>query len=342
MFQYNNFKQLHLELTDKCQASCPMCSRNINGGKPRSFVGNNEITLDIFKKWFTPNFLSNLRHLYACGNYGDPIIARDCLEIFEYVRTVNNEIRLGIHTNGSARTIKWWKNLAKALGKNHLVSFGIDGFADSHILYRKGTNWNKIIENARSFIEAGGNAEVDCLVFKHNEHEIRDFENFILDLGFKKVNFKFTKRFYDMESYPVENLNGDVEYYLEPASKTKVVNFVSLDQINKDISVWKNIAKTSTIEPQCLEKKELYVDARGNVFPCCWVGTYFVEDFIEEKITLQKLRNEIIINTQDLFSKFNIYNLNINNIESINWPNFENFIYKNKPWICVKNCNGKK
>lgn len=338
----SNITDIHVELTDKCQASCPMCSRNINGGKAREFVGNHEITLDTFKQWFTPTFLSTLKHFYACGNYGDPIIAQDCLEIFEYVRQSNNSCRLGIHTNGGARTTQWWKNLAGVLGDNHIVTFGIDGFEQSHQLYRRGTVWNKIINNANSFIEAGGKAEVDCLVFKHNETEITEFENYIIKLGFKKVNFKYTKRFYDMKTYPVENVKGEVEYYLEPAEETKVVNFISLDKISKDISIWKNIVKQSFITPQCIEKNELYVDARGNVFPCCWVGTYYVEDFIEENIFLQKLRNQMVVNTRDLFSAIDIPNLNSSGIDNVKWSNFENFIHKNKPWICVKNCNGQK
>jgi hypothetical protein len=35
---------LHIELTDKCQASCPMCGRNKNGGVERPFVGQHEVT----------------------------------------------------------------------------------------------------------------------------------------------------------------------------------------------------------------------------------------------------------------------------------------------------------
>ena len=95
---------LHIELTDKCQASCPMCGRNKNGGAERPFVGQHEVTLEQFQQWFSPTWLAKLDNFYACGNYGDPIIAQDCLEIFEYVRQVNPITRLSIHTNGSARS----------------------------------------------------------------------------------------------------------------------------------------------------------------------------------------------------------------------------------------------
>jgi MoaA/NifB/PqqE/SkfB family radical SAM enzyme len=331
---------VHIELTDKCQASCPMCARNINGGAERSFVGNHEITLDKFKEWFTDKFLSNVVNFYACGNYGDPIIAKDCLEIFEYVRSVNTSCRLSIHTNGGARTIEWWKRLASILGNHHMVTFGIDGFADSHKLYRRGTDWFKIIENAQSFISAGGNAEIDCLVFKHNQHEIEDFKKQMLEMGFKKVNLKYTRRFYDMEKFPVEDKNGNFEYNLEPATAEKSVHYIPLEQISRDISIWEKKVDSSSVNPRCINSNEVYIDARGNIFPCCWIGSDLIEEPIVENLPIQKLRNLVVKNSKSKFSKYPVPNLNEVSIEDVVWNNFEKFLKTEKPWTCVKNCNG--
>lgn len=336
-----SIKDVHIELTDKCQASCPMCARNINGGKARDFVGNYEVTLETFKNWFPEEFLKTLNHFYACGNYGDPIIAHECLEIFDYVRSVNPDIYLGIHTNGSARSLEWWKDLARALGKNHLCTFGIDGFEQSHVLYRRGTNWKKIIENASAFINAGGRAEIDCLVFKHNEKEIDQFKEEMLSLGFIKVNLKYTKRFYDMPQFPVEDKDGNIEYHLEPALTQSIIEFLPLEKISKDISVWEKIVEESTINPKCVNNKEIYVDARGNVFPCCWTGLDWIEKNIPEKLTIQKLRNLMIKNSKEHLNEIGVPNLNKETIFEIPWTNLEESLSKLKPWTCVKNCNGK-
>lgn len=336
-----NATNLHIELTDRCQASCPMCARNVNGGKARPFVGMHDITLDQFKQWFDIDFLSSLNNFYACGNYGDPIIAQDCLEIFEYVRKINPYCRLGIHTNGSARNIEWWKDLAEVLGKNHAVVFGIDGFEQSHNLYRRGTSWNKIIENAKSFIDNGGNAEIDCLIFRHNEHELDSFKNQMIEIGFSKVNLKYTRRFYDMVRYPVENEKGDVEYYLEPTGKESPIHFLPLKKISDDISIWQNKVKESEIKPQCLEKNEIYVDARGNVFPCCWIGSDWIEAPIPEFMPIQKLRNLVVENSKLNFKKIGIFNLNTDKLKNMSWNNIDDFFQTNKPWTCVKNCNGR-
>ena len=332
---------LHVELTDKCQASCPMCARNVNGGRARSFVGMHEITLIQFKQWFDEDFLKSLNNFYACGNYGDPIIAQDCLDIFEYVRNINPRCRLGIHTNGSARNSKWWENLARILGKNHSVVFGIDGFEQSHVLYRKGTSWNKIIENAKTFISCGGNAEIDCLVFRHNENELESFKTEMINMGFSKIDFKYTKRFYDMDRYPVEDDEGNVEYYLEPTGKESPIHFLPLKEISNDISIWKKVVDESKIKPQCLEKNEIYVDARGNVFPCCWIGSDWIEQPILESMPIQKLRNLVVDNTKSNFKKIGIFNLNIVKLNDMCWHDIDSFFQNNKPWTCVKNCNGR-
>jgi MoaA/NifB/PqqE/SkfB family radical SAM enzyme len=343
MNQYpNNITDIHIELTDKCQASCPMCARNYNGGAERPFVGQYDISIDQFKTWLTPDFLSNIKNFYACGNYGDPIIAKDCLEIFEYVRSCT-DARLSIHTNGSARSTKWWESLAKSMHGVHDVTFGIDGFAESHVLYRRGTDWQKIIDNAKAFIDAGGNASVDCLVFKHNQHEIEDFKAAMLKIGFSHVNIKSTGRFYDMEKFPVIGNNEKVEYHLEPADykEYKKINFLKLDELSNNISIWQKLVDSSMIEPKCVTKKEIYIDARGTVYPCCWIGSDMIEEPLKVTLSIHDLRNRMVENSKQHFNEFNLFNLNsvsINEILSSNaWNKFFD-INNSKPWTCSKNC----
>lgn len=336
-----NVTDIHIELTDKCQASCPMCARNYSGGNERPFVGQYDITLEKFKTWFTPKFLKGIKNFYACGNYGDPIIAKDCLEIFEYVRTCTDG-RLAIHTNGSARSTKWWTNLAYALEGQHDVTFGIDGFAESHVLYRRGTDWQKIIDNAKAFISAGGTASVDCLVFKHNQYEIENFKEEMLSIGFKSVNVKSTGRFYDMQKFPVLNSSDQIEYYLEPVSlnEYKPINFLKLDELSKDITLWQDIVNQTVVQPKCVSNNEIFIDARGTVYPCCWVGSDMIEEPLAVAMPIHDLRNKMVQNSKQHFEKFNKFNLNSMSIEQVlsdsSWNMFDDL--NNKPWSCAKNC----
>jgi MoaA/NifB/PqqE/SkfB family radical SAM enzyme len=337
-----NYTSIHIELTDKCQASCPMCARNYNGGAERPFVGQSEITLEDFKRWVDVEILENLYYFYACGNYGDPIIAKDCLEIFRYVRE-NSDTRLSIHTNGGARNTKWWHDLADAMRGDHEVTFGIDGFADSHVLYRRGTDYNKIIDNAKAFIDNGGYATVDTLIFKHNEDEAKAFEEEMLRIGFKSVNFKSTQRFYDMDKFPVQDTKGNLEYYLEPPTKEpfKRMNFLKLEDISKDISIWENIVATTNVDPKCMNKNEIYIDSRGNVLPCCWVGSDMLEEPLDVSLTIHNLRNKLVDNTKEHFGKFTGLNLNDLPLDYILESEAWALLHDKdiKPWICTKNCS---
>ena len=157
--QISKVTTVHLELTDKCQAQCPMCARNYHGGPTRPFIKNGDMSIDDFKKWFPKSFLGQLQNFYSCGNYGDPAFARDCLEIYSYVRECNPNTRLALHTNGGMRNPEWWAKLAKVIGtvSHSTVVFAVDGFKGKHELYRRNTNFDKVIENMKAYI--------DCLLY---------------------------------------------------------------------------------------------------------------------------------------------------------------------------------
>lgn len=346
MYPYN-VKSLHLELTDKCQASCPMCARNYNGGKEREYLQLTEITLEKFKKWFPVEFLQSLNNVYACGNYGDPIIAQDCLEIFEYIRLTNPSARLAIHTNGSARTIEWWKKLARVMGENSTVIFGIDGFKGQHELYRRGTDFNKIIENAKAFISAGGKARADSLVFEHNETSVNELKEFLVGIGFEDVNFKSTKRFYGEEKLPVEDKEGNIEYYLRPAKtdQWKQEFKINLDHLRSNEAL-KKIKSIIKIEPECTTLNQIYVDCMGNFLPCCWIGFDYVDQFIlNDDSAFSFIRNTMNKESKEFLNSIGIPNLNnINALEILNQKDFWKKLHEawdsdNKPLSCIKACS---
>jgi MoaA/NifB/PqqE/SkfB family radical SAM enzyme len=83
IYRYNEIKTVHLEITERCNASCPMCARNINGGEENPHLSDHELSLEDCKKIFTPSFIQQLDRMYMCGNFGDPVAAVDTLEVFE-------------------------------------------------------------------------------------------------------------------------------------------------------------------------------------------------------------------------------------------------------------------
>ena len=111
LYHYRQLRIVHLELTHRCNAACPMCARNIHGGAVNPEMPLSELSADDIRRILLPDFVARLKRIYACGNYGDPIVARDCLPVFRYLREHGPELHLDLHTNGSARRADWWREL---------------------------------------------------------------------------------------------------------------------------------------------------------------------------------------------------------------------------------------
>ncbi len=271
MYRLEDIKSIHLEITSKCQARCPMCPRRVHGGPLLQNLELTEITLETFKSWFPVDFIKQLGHLMMCGNLGDPIIAKDTLEIYQYLREVNPGISLHMHTNGSARNKVWWEELAKL---NVEVIFGIDGLEDTHSLYRVDTDWNKIIENAKAFIAAGGTAHWHMLIFKHNEHQIDVCQQISKLLGFKSFSAKHTTRF-KQGKFDVVDEKYVVTHTLYPSSKSEDMIAPAKQAQNEELP---------TITCKAKQDNQLYISAKGFVTPCCWLDLEWLPDFSDSKI----------------------------------------------------------
>lgn len=267
MFDFSDLKSIHVELTSVCQASCPMCARNYHGGLPNPNLPIGEITYKDFTSIFTSEVLTQIRYIYFCGNYGDPIMSTHLLDIVKYCRDTNPEIELGIHTNGSARNESWWKELAESLPINHCVHFALDGLEDTHHLYRIGTSFKKIIDNAKTFIKSGGRAEWVFLCFKHNEHQVEEARELAKELGFFRFIHKRTIRFVEKPWFDVLDRSGNVQYKLE-APVEHTMTYIKPEMIKG----YKKIVESAKIECKVQEEKSIYIDAFKTLWPCCWIG----------------------------------------------------------------------
>jgi sulfatase maturation enzyme AslB (radical SAM superfamily) len=341
-----NVSRVSIELTDICQAACPMCARNWYGGAERNYITNREITLLQFKQWFPKEFLKTAEGFTACGNLGDPVAAKDCLEIAEYlIENTTDNFYLNIHTNGSLRSKEWWTSLGKIMKNKGIVVFAIDGFAGSHELYRKHTNFDKIIENAKAFIDAGGRARSDTIAFKHNEHELEKLEAYLLSLGFDSVNIKSTQRFHGISKYPVKNKDGVTEYYIEPPTISKYsepIIKINMDRLVKP-DVYKSLHDNAVINPECFQMKEVYIDCSGRIFPCCAVASTAMNDDYDGEGATYEMRNRLKESAMDVVDGIGILHLEGSNIieqlANSGWfDGITHYTTVDKKLICIKAC----
>ena len=280
MYKLEQVKSIHFEVTSKCQARCPMCPRRVNGGILNPLITLNEVTLDQFVSWFDVDFVQQLHFLNMCGNLGDPIIAQDTLEIYEYLRENNNTMTLTMHTNGSARNVDWWAKLAKLQVK---VTFGLDGLEDTHKLYRIDTDWHKIIRNAHAFIQAGGEAEWHMLVFKHNEHQVEECRQIAMDMGFKDFKTKHTSRFQDGKFNVLDDA-GRTTHILYPTEHSQ-----------KMIPIMQESSKEIQPHIECKSKRDsqFYISSNGDISPCCWLDFSWILPKQETRINYMDTIGEL-------------------------------------------------
>lgn len=65
MYRYEDIRQVHLELTDKCNAACPQCGRSDHGGPVNPHLALTELSLQDVRRIFLPQFVGQLDSLYA-------------------------------------------------------------------------------------------------------------------------------------------------------------------------------------------------------------------------------------------------------------------------------------
>jgi len=279
MYNYNDIKMVHLEITQRCQAACPMCDRNENGGVDNRHITNAELSLEDCQRIFTPEFISQLETMYMCGNLGDPIVARDTLEVFRYFRQHNEKMWLSMNTNAGAKDENWWKELASVYGRMGTVIFSVDGLRDTNHLYRQNVVWENVERNMRAFIAAGGRARWDFIVFGHNEHQVDEAKQLAESWGVERFQLKKSGRFFTAsnrgkDKHQAQNRKGVETQLIEKPKQLDNQNLALLKQkeIEKTYGSMKDYYDSCSIKCKAVEKKEIFVTAEGLLMPCCWTA----------------------------------------------------------------------
>jgi MoaA/NifB/PqqE/SkfB family radical SAM enzyme len=255
-----------------------MCDRNQNGGALNPHIDLSELTLDDCKRIFEPEFISQLKTMYMCGNLGDPIIARDTLEIFKYFREYNKNMWLSMNTNAGARDATWWADLAKTFGHMGTVIFSVDGLRDTNHIYRQGVNWDNVERSMRSFIAAAGRARWDFLIFEHNQHQVEKAEELAKTMGFEKFVAKKTGRFVTAksekkESHQAVNRKGEKTSQIKkPDAKYQNKALSKYDQLIEKYGSMDSYYDDVPIRCKVKDEGSLFITAQGLAMPCCWTA----------------------------------------------------------------------
>ena len=273
----SEIKALQIDITSKCNLMCPQCGR-VDNGKLNPILPLMELSPEDYDIIFTQNCPPQLEEVILNGNYGDPTASKYIDYLIE--QTENKNIRLKIFTNGSLRTSDWWKNLGKKFNRtNSRVVFSIDGLKDTNSIYRVNSNFDRIMENVKSFITAGGKARWDFLVFEHNRHQVETAKELAKKLGFIKFQVKYTTRFLSQHlgseasknSQQVYNRKKKKYYEIKEASNNNPFNQILKEKYKGSYS---NFLNDTPIDCKYKNWKALFIDFSMRIYPCCWIGEF--------------------------------------------------------------------
>lgn len=253
--------------------------RNYRGMDFNSGYPDTELDLAAFQRIVTPevcNFLQpDTSNVWAGvkfnGNLGDFAAATDAQAIVTYL--LDHGVAVDINSNGGLRHSQWWAALARPGVR---IGFALDGLADTHSLYRQGTDWHRVIDHARAFIEAGGVAIWRFIAFDHNLHQLeacRELAHSMKFHSFEIINDgRDTGPVFDRRGqylhYLGKNITPHITPDIQPLLKSHLTWF--------DANTVKSKKDTSQLDLFCghQRNKEIYLAADGTVYPCCYLGFY--------------------------------------------------------------------
>lgn len=274
----------HIEISSKCTLRCPRCARQ---EVPNGLV-NTELDLEFFKRNFTPEFiLANVEKITFCGDDGDPIYAHDLIAVIRYVKHIK-PVEIVIVTNGSHKKVEWWTELGSVLNERDTVHFSIDGYDNaSNNLYRVNSDLDSIIAGVKE-LQASSQCRIvwAAIAFKFNELYIDSMKNLARQLGMDA--FQLTKSTKFGKIYPSYGLDDPLQPSVKYVSSShrfeREVAVLSPRGLNSTVSstnikLFKSVAEVDGVKPLCsIGNKGLYIDARGRLFPCCWVANRYTHN----------------------------------------------------------------
>lgn len=277
----------HVEPTSKCTLECPLCDRTWFYEKFNKRLLH-EINIDHLVDFVGPN-----ADISMCGNNGDPIYHSDFLRLCK--RLKDNNCKIQIITNGSSKPRRWWQTLRDMLDENDTLTLSIDGLEDTNHIYRKNAKWKSIMTAVDVFSQRKCKMIWKFIVFKHNQHQIKDAKILSNKLTFDSFKLEHSDRWLGKKELMPDREFVDNAYTHQ-------------EQVLIDMNYQTSMA------PVCLKKGEpanrLYIDSEGDFYPCCWMGTYrykFKSIFSpkEKQFNIQNNTLEKILTNPDVKKFFN-------------------------------------
>lgn len=305
MFENKNnwpLEHWHIEISSRCPLQCPRCTRQ---EVPEGLI-NTDLSLQWFKENFSP-ILDHVKKITFCGDDGDPIYAREFLEVCEWIKEKNPNCQIVTITNGSGKKKEWWQRFSKIFTENDHIHFSIDGDHTSNTKYRVNADWDSIMTGISILNEQ------DCgifrtwasIAFKFNIEILDSMRSMARDKKFDYFQLTKSSKFgSNYEAYPKHDPLEPDSSYVSTGRFTRNTEHLSDRQWRDSVlqiheQRFKQQQQIGDIQPLCfVGNKGLYINSRGEFYPCCWTGLRYqhnkgIFDYIERDRTLIEVLDDV-------------------------------------------------
>jgi len=242
--------KVRLEVGNYCNLKCPLCMREKVNKKT---LNNMNISLDTVKKFLPRTFLRfYVSNVYLSGSLAEPTLNPHFIDIVKYLMLHS---LVSIDSNGSTKSVEWWKELGKTGVE---CTFSPDSIKPNNNKYRINSNTDKVIENMKAFVDAGGKSIWKFISYSHNEDEIEEHKKISKSIG---SNFSFAQP------------------RLIPKKLEKSLNFTTSSFLKKDKH---EVSYTDGNSPEHYCKLFgdigdylIEISPEGIVYPCCMMPKDF-------------------------------------------------------------------
>lgn len=338
MWTHEAFSAVHIELSSKCNAACPGCMRFVsNSPIVNPELVQEEVTYDMFVKWFPKEVTNKIYSWILCGNYGDPFTCKDLYKILEYI-CENSPGNIQVNTNAGLRSSDLYRKIGDLFNQrsefegavpNRVIAFSIDGLEDTNHIYRRNVRWSRVWENLMAYVDTGASAHWDFLQFRHNVHQVEQAKKIADQYG---ISFVLKNPFgVTRTAMPVYNKELKLDYIIEhavyygyppyePAPADYVASMPPPVVAEGCINC---MAKRNAPAPyQEKEIVEIFVNPVGQVLPCCFVGNRMSIKHMPDAVEIQSIQASMgNANNLNHFSLQEILDNKVLDVWSNSWEN---------------------
>lgn len=342
-WDYKNLR-VFMDISTYCNAGCPQCHRtNPHGLEKTDWLPLIQWSVEQFKTAFPVKELLYVKNFHFCGTWGDPMMNKDILKIFNYIAENSPQISISVDTNGSIRSEDFWWNLGVVMKEKLRVCFDIDGIDQKmHEKYRRFTNLDTILNNMNILSQTSAEVTSQTVLFKHNQ----DYKEQIIELvkknGSTSHSFVISDRFSKDNNKTVHTDKDGKEFVLERADQDSLPKGIISGTKNRSLSSECIVCRWA------IPRNEIVINPDGQVLPCCYhANSDFKRKNSSKEVaeSVERYMGPWFKEYMENSSEYNVFEKPLSTIMNSNWfikslP--QSIVSENPISICENNCSSKR